>query len=106
LKQLSILKNEIDLNKTFGKKELAIKEELRWKTEIFDTNMNPREWMARYGHNMLVGDYRVYKYQDKKFEGWIHAAFEALINEGLEELWKEFLTEKEIRKVRGQNNNL
>lgn len=93
------------MNEHFGTKTLSAKEELRWKTEIFNTNMNPREWMARFGHNILVGDYRVYKYQDSKFENWIHAAFGALINEGLEVLWKEFLTDQEIEEVRDQYNN-
>ncbi|MTI23553.1 hypothetical protein [Fulvivirga kasyanovii] len=93
------------MNGQFGTKELSAKEELRWKTEIFDTKMNPREWMARFGHNILVGDYRVYKYQDKDFGNWIYAAFEALVNEGLEALWKEFLTETEIEEVREQYNN-
>ena len=98
-------KNSNKLNEQFGTKELSAKEELRWKTEIFNTNMNPREWMARFGHNILVGDYRVYKYEDPEFESWIHAAFGALINEGLEVIWKEFLTEQEIEEVRDQYNN-
>lgn len=100
------LENSIKMNGQFGTTELSAKEELRWKTEIFDTNMNPREWMARFGHNILVGDFRVYKYQDREFESWVHAAFGALINEGLELLWNEFLREDEIKEVRDQYNNL
>lgn len=99
----------MDLNdkraETFRTKELSPTEENRWKTEVFDMNMNPREWIARYGHNILVGDLRIYKYSDKDFENWIHQAFTALINEGLEKLWKEFLTEKEIEEVKKDSEN-
>jgi len=68
--------------------------------------MNPREWMARFGHNILVGDMRMYRYQDKEFQDWIYKAFEALTQEGLENLWKEFLTEEETKVVKEAYGNL
>ncbi len=89
----------------FRSKSISSDEEIRWKKEIFDMTMDPREWMARFGHNILVGDYRVYKYQDQKFDKWIHEAFGALTQEGLEKLWKEFLTEDEISKNRKAYEN-
>lgn len=71
----------------------------------FDLEMNPREWMARFGHNILLGDWRMFKYEDKILEAWIHKAFKALKSEGLEKLWKEFLTDEEIKVVRKKYNN-
>ena len=61
--------------------------------------------MARYGHNILVGDARMNIYRDKTFELWIEKAFTALIDEGLENLWKEFLTEEEIKQNRDAYEN-
>lgn len=101
-------KPEEHLNKYknwFGTKALDPSEEHRWKTKIFDMSMDPREWMARHGHRIFVGDFRVYKFKDKGFEKWIHKAFEALTSEGLEKLWEEFLTEEEILKIREEYNN-
>jgi hypothetical protein len=80
-------------------------QEKRLKEKYFDISMHPREWMARHGHNILAGDMRMYKYQDKEFEAWIYKAFEALSSEGLEKLWKEFLTEEEIAKAKEAYEN-
>lgn len=84
----------------FDKHEFREGEEKRLKEEVFDTNMDPREWMARFGHNILAGDMRRWNYQDKEFEIWIHKAFDALADEGLGKLWKEFLTDSEIETVK------
>ena len=89
----------------FEKREFKNGEEQRLKEEIFDMNMNPREWMARFGHNILAGDMRRWEYQDKEFEIWIHKAFDALANEGLKKLWNEFLTDKEIEVVKKAYEN-
>ena len=80
-------------------------EENRLKNEYFDMNMNPREWMAKFGHNIVCGDMRIYKYTDKIFEKWIYKAFESLTCEGLEKLWQEFLTENEIIEIRKKLEN-
>lgn len=89
----------------FGQTELPKGEEKRWMTEIFDITMNPREWMARNGHNILAGDFRRYIFEDKEFEKWIYEACDAFFNEGLEKLWSEFLSEKEIEKIRYNREN-
>lgn len=89
----------------FGSKDFREGQEKRLKEKVFDTKMNPREWIARYGHNILAGDLRRYKYEDKDFENWIYKAFEALTQEGLEKLWKEFLTEDEIKIVKEAYEN-
>lgn len=56
--------------------------------------------MAKNGHRIICGDPRRYKYRDKELETWIHKAYNALIDEGIEKLWKEFLTDSEIKVVR------
>ncbi|WP_298508579.1 hypothetical protein [uncultured Kordia sp.] len=89
----------------FASRDFREGQEKRLKEKVFNIKMNPREWMARFGHNILAGDMRMYKYQDQEFETWIHKAFEALANEGIENLWEEFLTEEEIEKVREMYEN-
>jgi len=89
----------------FNSRDFRKGEEQRLKEKVFDINMNPREWMARFGHNILAGDMRRYKYQDKEFKSWIHKAFEALSQEGIEKLWEEFLTEDEIKVVKDAYEN-
>jgi hypothetical protein len=89
----------MDRNRFFAQREFEPGEEDKWK-RIYDHAMNPREWMARFGHNIICGDGRIYKYQDKEFEKWIYQAYEALTNEGLETLWNEFLTEEETIEAR------
>ena len=89
----------------FGSKDFREGEEKRLKENYFDTSMDPREWMARFGHNIIVGDWRMYKYEDKEFENWIYQAFESLQKEGLEKLWEEFLTEEERIKVKDLYEN-
>ena len=89
----------------FEKREFEKGEEKSLKEEVFDTKMNPREWMARFGHNILAGDMRRWKYEDKEFEIWIHKAFGALTEEGLRKLWNEFLTESEIKIVKEAYEN-
>ena len=84
----------------FNTRDFQEGREKRLKEERFDITMDPREWMARNGHTIIAGDMRMYKYEDKAFEAWIYKAFEALTSEGLEKLWKEFLTEEEIAMVR------
>lgn len=81
-------------------------EEVRLKEQVFNIKMNPREWMARFGHNIIVGDMRMYKYEDKEFKDWIYKAFEALTKEGLTSLWREFLTDEEIKITKKAYNNL
>ena len=68
--------------------------------EKYDLNMDPREWMARNGHNILAGDARMNIYKDKEFEDWVNRAYTALEEEGLEKLWSEFLTPEEIKENR------
>lgn len=92
-------------NNLFGTKELSVDEEARLK-DFFDTTLNPREWMAKFGHNIVLGDFRIFKIRDKIFEEWIHLAFDALYNEGLDNLWEEFLSEDKIRILRDKYNNL
>lgn len=89
----------------FNSREFREGEERRLKEKVFNIKMNPREWMARFGHNILVGDMRMYKYEDKEFENWIYQAFEALTQGGIENLWKEFLTEDEIKVVKEAYEN-
>jgi len=83
----------------FGKIEQTAEQELRWKSR-FDISIAPREWMGRNGHRIICGDPRRYKFRDKELENWIHKAFDALVNEGIEKLWNEFLTPEEINKAR------
>jgi hypothetical protein len=71
----------------------------------YDLNMDPREWMARNGHNILAGDARMNIYKDKELEDWVNKAFTALEEEGLEELWSEFLTIEEIKENRDARDN-
>ncbi len=98
--------NEWLKNNYFGKTEIPEGQEQRWKNEIYDTSMNPREWMARFGHNILCGDLRMFRYTDKELEKWIHSAFEALVNEGLEKLWAEFLNNEEIDQIKEDYENM
>ncbi len=93
------------MKKIFGSKELSPTEETHLKNNFFDITMNPREWMARFGHKILLGDFRMFQIQDKIFETWINEAFEALHTEGLEKLWEEFLNTDEILIVREKFNN-
>lgn len=88
----------------FGTTEQSEEQELRWKSR-FDISMDPREWMAKYGHQIICGDPRKYQFRDKELENWIHLAFGALINEGLEKLWNEFLTPEEIAIARDLYEN-
>lgn len=90
----------------FGTRSFSLGQEEKLKNNTFNLSMNPREWMARFGHNAIAGDLRTFKYEDKKFEKWIYEAFEALSTEGLESLWKEFLTEEEIEEVKEELKNL
>lgn len=102
--QLLGLKTLNNMNPKFGKYSFKEGEESRLKLDYFDLKMNPREWMARFGHN-VSGDMRIYQYEDKVFEKWIYEAFEALAKNGIESLWEEYLTEEEIREVRRAYNN-
>ncbi|WP_299680805.1 hypothetical protein [uncultured Dokdonia sp.] len=83
----------------FGKTVLSEEKELKYAS-TYDITMDPREWMAKNGHRIICGDPRRYAYRNKELEAWIHKAFNALINEGIETLWKEFLTASEIKVVR------
>ena len=89
----------------FNNREFREGEEKRLKERVFNIKMNPSEWMARFGHNVLVGDMRMYKYQDKEIQNWIYKSFEALTQEGIENLWKDFLTEEEIKVVKEEYEN-
>ncbi len=88
--------NPSHLFKGIPKEEISLEVEKDIK-DYFDLSMNPREWMACYGHNIFGGDCRMYLYQDKELENWIEKAFTGLFDEGLENLWKEFLTTEEIK---------
>jgi len=93
------------MNLNFGSIAFKSGEEERWK-KSFDLKMSPREWIARFGHNIMCGDLRMYIYTDTEFEKWIHVAFEALTNEGLEKLWDEYLTKEEIEEIKAIMNDV
>lgn len=93
------------MNQLFDKHPFGEGMEERFK-ELYDMKMNPREWIARFGHNILCGDMRMYIYKDKKFEQWIYEAFEALTTEGLIKLQKEFLTKQEMERIEKDMENL
>ena len=78
--------------------DITEEREERFKS-IFDTTMDPREWMAHNGHRFIAGDPRRFKFRDLILEAWIHKAFSALVDEGIEKLWYEFLTPDEIERV-------
>jgi hypothetical protein len=94
------------MDSKFGKYSFRPGEEEQLKIKHFDVKMNPREWMARFGYNIVSGDMRVYRYEDKDFEKWIYEAFESLSREGFESLWEEWLTEEEIVRVKNLSENL
>ncbi len=71
----------------------------------FDININPRKWIGVNGHTLILGDLRIYVFEDKDFENWINKAYDALMNEGLDKLQKEFLSDQEIEDRKNYMND-
>ncbi|UTW61291.1 hypothetical protein KFE98_14885 [bacterium SCSIO 12741] len=90
----------------FRQKEISSQEEEHLKSKVYDLRMNPREWMARNGHRIISGDPRIFQLQDKEFEKWINVAFDALLYEGLNVLWYEFLNPEEIEHLKAEIDGL
>lgn len=89
----------------FAQRDFQPGEEEILKTKRYDMAMDPREWMARNGHRIICGDSRRYVFTDKELETWVYAAYEALSQEGLPKLWKEFLTPEEMRNAKEHYEN-
>lgn len=83
----------------------SIKDEKEIIEYYNNMDMKPREWMAKYGHLILMGNHSIFTYRNKVFQIWIGKAYKALKNEGLEKLWNEFLTEEEIKTNRYEYKN-
>lgn len=91
-----------DLNE---KEVLNLEMEQDIKRLFEDTSLSPREWVARYGHTIWCGDFREYIYIDKEFEKWIYEVYDILLNEELENVRKEILTEEEIKIIEEEDRN-
>ncbi len=70
-----------------------------------DISLSPKEWVARNGHTIWCGDFRQSIFIDKGFEKWIYEVYDILLNEELENVRKEILTEDEIKIIEEEDRN-
>lgn len=92
--------------KTSSEKErLTISQEYDIK-QHYDSTIEPKYWVARYGHMIWCGDFRQTSFSDKEFEKWIYEVYDLLHNGKLTQLQKELLTEEEYQQVKEETNNM
>lgn len=87
------------INPRFNKIAFKEGEEERLLKKCYDISIPPKVWMARFGHNQISGDMRVFIYKNIDLKNWIYEAFEALTEEGLSSLRNQYLSKEEIESI-------
>ena len=100
-KKKDIIKDD-KINLSSREKEILSIEREREIKKIFDHSIEPKLWVARFGHTIWCGDFRNSIFPDKVFQQWIYQVFELLHAGKIEELRQELLTEEEIKKIEAE----
>jgi hypothetical protein len=94
--------NDEEMNSIPREKEvLSIEEEIEIK-KIFNSSVEPKLWVAKFGHTIYCGDFRNSIFPDKEFQKWIYEVFDLLHAGKTEELRNELLTEEEINEIKDE----
>ncbi|WP_338764506.1 hypothetical protein WAF17_22020 [Bernardetia sp. ABR2-2B] len=74
---------------------------------VYQTNISPAMWVAKYSHNLLAGDLKMFPYKNKGLEKWAFEVSDFRNFVGAKELRKLLLSEgerKEIEEIINRNN--
>ena len=74
---------------------------------IYDINVSPEEFAARYGHREMCNSADEYHYRNKKFQDWINEYLSIMRNPEirLDDLRPKYMTEQEIVRIKKENED-
>ena len=92
--------NNENRNITSREKEVLTVEEENEIKKIFDFSLEPKLWVAKFGHTVYCGDFRNSIFPDKEFQKWIYEVYDLLHSGKAKELRNELLTNEEINNIK------
>jgi len=82
---------------------LASEEQEETAKDLFQIEIDPEEYAARWAHKIGCSSFDCFCYRDKKLGAWIqklHKILRGQYTKTIEELRKEYLSEEEIIRIK------